>query len=336
MIASPTRISAVRWMFGLSLLASTWANAAQTTPPIKVLIVDGQNNHEWATTTPMLKRILEDSGRFTVDVSTSPPRKPAPPRLAKDATPEQKQEHAEKLKSLTADVAAHEKRYAGDWARFRPKFSAYRVVISNYNGETWPDQVRTDFVAFVRGGGGFVSYHAANNSFPDWPEYNEMIGVGGWGGRNEISGPYLRLRANAWTRDKTPGPGGGHGPQHEFVVEVRDTQHPITRDLPRRWKHATDELYDNLRGPASNVTVLASAYSERTKEHEPMLMVIPFGQGRVFHTTLGHAADAVNGAGFQITFLRGTEWAASGRVTFPPPKPNELSPDRTATRPVRK
>ena len=47
------------------------ACAAQSSPPLKVLIIDGQNNHDWKSTTPVMKRILEDSGFFTVDVATS-------------------------------------------------------------------------------------------------------------------------------------------------------------------------------------------------------------------------------------------------------------------------
>jgi type 1 glutamine amidotransferase len=94
--------------------------------------------------------------------------------------------------------------------------------------------------------------------------------------------------------------------------------------------HTKDELYHGLRGPAENVTVLASALSDKTKEQEPMLMVIPFGQGRVFHTALGHFTEAVNGAGFQITFIRGTEWAATGKVTLPAVK--DLSPSKAVSR----
>ena len=65
-----------------------------------------------------------------------------------------------------------------------------------------------------------------------------------------------------------------------------------------------------------------------------MLMVIPFGQGRVFHTALGHAVDAVNGLGFQVTFARGVEWSATGHVTLPSPKSGELSPINVSVRPV--
>ena len=65
-----------------------------------------------------------------------------------------------------------------------------------------------------------------------------------------------------------------------------------------------------------------------------MLMAIPYGQGRVFHTTLGHAIEAINGLGFQSTFLRGTEWAATGRVTIAAPKSGALSATQAALREV--
>ncbi|MBL9189721.1 MAG: ThuA domain-containing protein [Opitutaceae bacterium] len=313
----------------LTFLAAS-AIAIAAPDKLKVLIVDGQNNHQWAVTTPLLKKILEDTGRFSVDVSTTPPAKPNAPKMAKGATPAQKAAHEENLKKFPAAEAAHKATAPAQWAKWRPKFSAYAVVVSNYNGESWPAEVRDAFTAFVRGGGGFVSYHAANNAFPDWPDYNAMIGLGGWGGRDEKSGPYLRLRQGAWIKDLTAGRGGSHGPQHEFLVETR-ADHPITRGLPAKWMHAKDELYDSLRGPADNVTVLASALSDKSKEHEPMLMVIPFGKGRVFHTALGHAVEAVNGLGFQLTFARGVEWAATGQVTLPAPAAGALSTTSPAT-----
>ena len=103
------------------------------------------------------------------------------------------------------------------------------------------------------------------------------------------------------------------------------------RGLPASWMHAHDELYSQLRGPARDVTILATSRAEpplpnATGEHEPMLMAIRFGEGRVFHTTLGHVGPrdelpvaTMSSVGFIVTLQRGTEWAATGRVTQPVP-----------------
>ena len=216
---------------------------------IRVLIIDGQNNHKWAETTPSLKAILEQAGVFTVDVSTAPPGKPKAPPLPRNATPQQKAAHAEALKALNAVDAARKENSASLRAKWRPRFADYEVIVSNYNGEEWPEEVRAAFVAFVKNGGGFVSYHAADNAFADWADYNEMIALGGWGGRNAQSGPYLRLRDGAWAKVQEPGPCGGHGPQHEFLVATFTPDHPIMQGLPSKWMHTKDELYHQLRGP---------------------------------------------------------------------------------------
>ena len=158
--------------------------------------------------------------------------------------------------------------------------------------------------------------HAANNAFGQWKEYNQMIGLGGWGGRNEKSGPYLYFNdSGKLVRDPRPGRGGSHGPQSEFIVQVRDFKHSITKGMPKKWLHGKDELYDSLRGPAEKVKILATAYSEKSKKHEPIIMVISYGKGRVFHTPMGHADYSMKCIGFQEVLRRGTEWAATGQVT---------------------
>ena len=121
-----------------------------------------------------------------------------------------------------------------------------------------------------------------------------------------------------------PGICGFHGPEHPFLVVNRDTSHPITAGLPERWMHGSDELYGLLRGPAKNLTVLATAYfapeENGTGRHEPVLFTVNYGAGRIFHTVLGHARPegaqpALECVGFITTFRRGAEWAATGNVT---------------------
>ncbi len=304
---------------------------------LKLLIVDGQNNHSWQTTTPLMVAILEDSGRFDVSVSTSPPSPPRAPRRPKDKKDEAAQaKYVEAFKKWQTDSERIKKESGPLWDAWRPAFADYDVVVSNYNGETWPAEVQKAFEAYVSGGGGFVSVHAADNAFPQWKEYNKMIAVGGWGGRSELSGPYLRLRDGEWIKDTTAGRGGGHGSQHAFLLTSQDPEHPIMKGLPKEFRQAKDELYDKLRGPAENVTVLASAYADPetrgSGEHEPIIMVIDYGKGRCVHNTMGHSTEAMSGIAFQETLKRGAEWAATGAVTFGPVSADVLTADEAATR----
>lgn len=294
-----------------SLVLALPAAAAEK---LKALIVDGQNNHAvWPKSTIMMKQYLEDSGLFEVEVART--RFISNFKREKDWLPLAGVGESEGTEKPVPDPD------------FSPDFSKYAIVVSNfgYGAADWPEATRRNFETYMKNGGGLVVVHAANNCWSDWKEFNRMIGLGGWGGRNEKSGPYVYFDADGnIVRDTSAGKCGTHGPQNEFVVTMRDKTHPITKDLPDFWMHSKDECYSLLRGPAENMTILATAADtpelKEAGRNEPMLMVLDYGKGRVFHTTLGHDTEAFEGVGFITTFLRGSEWAATGKVTQSIPK----------------
>lgn len=260
---------------------------------IKALIVTGQNNHTWEVSHAAIKQILENSGLFKVDIALSP--------------------KAGKIMS-----------------NFRPDFTSYQLVVLDYNGDRWPEETERSFLDFVEKGGGVVVYHAANNAFRHWKEYNRIIGFGGWEERDETDGSYMYMKESQLVYDaETLGCAGSHGPQHEFVLNSGNSEHPITKGLPAAWRHAQDELYDRMRGPGVIKDVLYWGYSDPATKgsgrDELALFTVDYGKARIFHTTLGHAGNSLDNniamqcAGFQVTLLRGAEWAATGRVTQPVP-----------------
>jgi len=306
---------AMVFVFALAGVAS-----AAEPAKVRVLIIDGQNNHNWRATSPVVKKILEDSGRFTVAVATAPDRPKAAKKKTDKAPSDEEKAAVEKARLKYAeDFAA----YSKEFEKFAPDFDNADVVVSNYNGALWPESVRKALETKLSEGKlGLVVFHGANNSFPDWAEFNRMIGMG-WRGNQAGDRMYLDADGKPVRVAKGQGQGAGEARSHEFVVTVRDADHPVMRGLPKEFKHTSDQLVHGLRGPAENVTVLATAWSDKAKGgtglHELMVWTVAYGKGRVFHTPMGHDNTSIRCVGFATLLLRGTEWAAGGSVTIPVP-----------------
>ena len=274
---------------------------AQKNKKLLVLIVDGFSNHDWKQTTAVTKWILEESGRFKVDVTT-----------------------------ILADSIAR--------AAWLPQFGKYAVVIQNTNNIhnprlRWPVHAERELEKYVQNGGGLYILHSANNAFPHWGEYDKMIGLG-W--RPNTVGYALEIDAKKNIIRMPPGHGmgTGHGDRFNAVINILN-HHPINRNYPEQWQTTNTEVYYFPRGPAENLTVLSYAHdSTSTHKMWPVEWVVSYGKGRVYNSSMGHLwrgetyPASYRCVGYQTTIVRAVEWLATGKVTYPVPEnfPTKDSP----------
>lgn len=170
-----------------------------------------------------------------------------------------------------------------------PDLHRWDVVLLHFQNWEVPgpgESARDNLKRFVAGGKGVLLTHFACGAwYGEWPEFKALAG-------------------RAWF-----GPQGGrqHDPYGTFRVEIADPAHAITKGLAAF--ETKDELYTCLTGDAP-IHVLATARSKVDQEDYPMAFVLNYGQGRVFHTVLGHDVNAYTNASVPELLRRGCAWAA--------------------------
>ncbi|QEC52158.1 trehalose utilization protein [Anseongella ginsenosidimutans] len=162
----------------------------------------------------------------------------------------------------------------------------YDVVFLNFNNWEKPDpgkEAQENLQNFVAEGGGLVLMHFACGAFLDWEEFPQLAG-------------------KVWDQKNA------HDPRGQFTVELTDTTHPVTKGME---SYVTDdELYTCLTG-SKPVALLARARSVVSHDQHPMAFTLNYQKGKVFHTTLGHDARAVQVPGTSRLLRNGVAWAAS-------------------------
>jgi type 1 glutamine amidotransferase len=272
----------------------------------KALIVTGQGDN-WKASSAAIKQIIDETGLFTAKIIATPVK-------------------------------------GQDMSDFSPDFSKYKLVIVDYNGDTWQEKTREAFGNYVNNGGGVVIYRSSVNAFPDWKEYGEMTGLRGGENPDARSSPFIYYSKNEIISDSIQAGGDLVSPVYEYEIRTRITDHPVTIGLPVRWLHAKDQIFRKLHGTVANTKILATAYSDTTfagtGRDEPVILATNFGKGRIFTTLLGYADEgnmqAMECSGFIVTLQRGAEWAATGKVTqvvpydFPNAAGSVIRPDYQA------
>jgi type 1 glutamine amidotransferase len=272
----------------LALLAAVSLPAA----PKKLLVVTtttGFRHSSIPTAERILQQLADSSGEFTVDFVHQPPGKPT---LPKGATDEQK-----------AAYAADEQKWEATLAAALQKLSP--ASLANYDGVAFvsttgdlPIPDKTGFLDWIKAGHGFIGIHAASDTFHHWPGYIDMLG-----------GEFKH-----------------HGRQVSVDCLNQDPANPATAGLPKVWTLQQEEIYQFTNyDPAKVHDLLILDKHPETGDpgHYGVSWCKPYGDGRVFYTSLGHREDIWDAdpalkdrknsveisKAYQAHILGGIEWA---------------------------
>jgi len=190
------------------------------------------------------------------------------------------------------------------------------IIFNNTTGTLFKDpQWRKAFMDHIKGGAGFMGFHAATDCFYDWPEYGEML--------------------NGWF--------SGH-PWHQLVRDrIEDPDHPLMKPFGKGPFEIRDEIYQFRNYKRSAVRVLMSidnssvdvSRGKRKDRDYAICWIRPWGKGRVFYNAHGHGANVFENKTFQEHIRLAMQWAI-GDIEVDTTPSKELDRSALAAKAVEK
>jgi hypothetical protein len=156
------------------------------------------------------------------------------------------------------------------------------------------EQQRTDLMSFIKEDGkGFVAAHTATTAFFSWPEFGEMIGARfdehPWGvvdGTIVIDDPLF--------------PAMKHFPKVSVIKDEHYQHKDFSREKLRVLAHLDTEASKlDMKNPRVH----------RTDNDFPVAWSKMYGKGRVFYSTLGHAAEFWDNPQIQQMYFEALKWS---------------------------
>jgi len=267
---------------------------------IRALILTGQNNHDWRATTPLLRTLLLNTGRFDVRVNEEPTGMTSATLAPYDVVilnyngPRLGRVAEEALENFVRSGKGLVGVHGANWA-----FSGLVVLAENSRP--------TDILE------------------SPWAEFKQMIG-GVWSDKPPASGHAPRHKFLVKFVDRKDPITAGLASEFEADDELYHNIHMASN------VHILATAYDDPRNtPESAAATVSDTSSQSTAsspargkmphldmnptgKDEPVLWTVYYGKGRTFYTALGHDVKAMEMPGFATTFVRGVEWAGSGTV----------------------
>jgi len=267
---------------------------------IRALILTGQNNHDWRATTPLLRTLLLNTGRFDVRVNEEPTGMTSATLAPYDVVilnyngPRLGRVAEEALENFVRSGKGLVGVHGANWG-----FSGLVVLAENSRP--------TDILE------------------SPWAEFTQMIG-GVWSDKPPASGHAPRHKFQVKFVDRKDPITAGLASEFEADDELYHNIHMASN------VHILATAYDDPRNTPESAAATVSDTSSQsaasspargkmphldmnpTGKDEPVLWTVQYGKGRTFYTALGHDVKAMEMPGFATTFVRGVEWAASGTV----------------------